>query len=93
MDDLWELIRHHASAMTIQRRFMTHMYRHTLCAQWTQLRHALVKVLSFTDFDRLTQCAAIRREWRVEPESWLYSLKHTTQIDDIVREVRRGLWC
>lgn len=88
--DVSELITFHLSAMTIQHRIRTFLFRHTLGIYWKQIRDRLIECLHIYDFDILQSNHRVRGEWYFEPMSWLDN--DIANIDIIVKEVKSGLW-
>ena len=75
-----------------------HFHRHASGACWPSLRAALLAVLSGDELAELSRSELVRREWRVEPESWTHELLRGPSAEAVVRarclvsEVRDGLW-
>ena len=91
--DVLGVIRLHLMAMRIQSMFQKRLYRHTRDPAWKKLRSLLCKCLTTRELDLLTNCALVRKEWRSEPESWIYELDaHPDNGRQIAHEIETGLW-
>ena len=91
--DIQELIDHHIAASAIQAMFRAASYRHVYHCEWPNLRKLLVKCVTVEEFDELGYNSGVRREWRSEPASWMYSLRQDPLFPAIIlKEVRYGLW-
>lgn len=89
-DDVLYLIVRHLAAMRIQSRWKRRfLFGHAQRQGWTKVRSHLV-MLDADIFSSLRQFYAIRREWRMEAESWLQMDLETIQI--IYLETQCGLW-
>lgn len=64
------------AATIIQKSYRRYMMRHCKHDIWPSIRYNILKNNSFSSFDKLTNENWIRREWRTEPESWIYMLKN-----------------
>ena len=91
-EELAELVCQCAAASTIARAVRRSFMRHARRPVWGRLRAALVCTDS-SAFARLTLNAGVRREWRLEPESWLTALAVTPRLLRMLAdEVDDGLW-
>ena len=69
------------------------MFRHTQHEEWKHLINLLTSKLAFYEIDSLTDASLIRKEWRTEPSSWVYSLTSCPHIISIIlEESEEGLW-
>ena len=85
-DDLQNLILHHRAAMCIQRRWRPRrMFRHARNPVWPRVRHHIGDLWAM-----LVRYSEVRREWRQEPHSWLYTPR--TVLLEICDEALRGMW-
>lgn len=93
-DDVWRHIRSLArrdrACERIQRCARRRALRHARTAEWPALRRTLLRHLSTDDVRSLGENAMVRREWTLEPASWLAS--SADDLRAIVREVRGGAW-
>jgi len=89
-EDVLLLIRDHGRAMRIQSAVRRRQQRHSLLPVWPHLLSHLSSVCSPSSLSVLQSNPLVRREWRTEPESWL--LCSEEEVDEIVREVKRGVW-
>lgn len=87
-DDIIELIVHHAMAMRIQRALRWMATRYARSSRWKELRMLILsRTHGSMDLGILMSRAWVRREWVVEPDSWVYSLKFSSaDVNDIVAE-------
>lgn len=92
-DDVVTLILQHASAATLQRAFFRHQYRHATSTNFKTLRRLLVRELTPCNLDVLSAASMVRKEWRTEPDSWIYEYtRDMTLFETLLSEVRAGLW-
>lgn len=90
--DVIELISMHESALSIQRQLARHRVRHVHHVKWRELRGLLASHGAFI-VDDLTRSSLVRKEWRTEPESWIYELRRNPSLSYIVQnEIRKGYW-
>ena len=90
--DVARLVHEHAGAATLQRAVRRWQLRHVHRAAWGALRRHLARAAP-EDVALLTRNAAVRREWRGEPDSWVTCLADgTTSARAIASEVQAGLW-
>lgn len=81
--DVVELIVAHHAASRLQRAWTRwRLYAHARRPAWRAVR------LPTAAWRALFPYARVRREWRVEPESW----RAPEDLDAVVREARAGLW-
>ena len=92
--DLQDLIRDHAAARVIQHVFRQTLYRHARHLRWADLRRTLIISMCVSEFEEFGRSSGVRREWRTEPDSWMYALREngTTLTRTIISEIRQGLW-
>lgn len=95
--EIWCLIYYHVSriqaAECIRRRYRFRKFRHARMTEWSSLRRIILQELTFAQIDILFDNVLIRREWRTEPESWIYEIEKRPQnLTDIVKEVQNGMW-
>ena len=87
--DLVELIVHHMHALTLQRGWRRYAYlshaRHPL---WARILQPHLECLGA--WPSLREYALVRREWRMEPESWC--LVDEVDVAIIRLEARHGVW-
>ena len=89
--ELVELVVLHCSAMRIQRIFRKHQFSHARLPIWGLLRARLCASMRRHQFDDLQRNAAVRKEWKNEPESWMDADKATLEcIHDEVCKLK--LW-
>ena len=74
-DDVVELIYCHMCACVIQRRLRQFMVRFCRATLWRRLLTALLEAVDTRDLRVLMRSDWVRREWRQEPESWLFMLR------------------
>ena len=87
-DDLQDLVLEHGAAMTIQRMWRKReWYMHVHARVWPRVRAHLARVGVWPHLWAYTHA---RREWRLEPASWLYVDRPCAQL--ILSEARQGLW-
>lgn len=92
-DDILERILAHLAAGRIARCYRRWSMRHVRGASWRALRAALGARLDAPELDVLAANAWVRREWRVEPHSWLVTLREEPHLLSlIVAEVAAGAW-
>ena len=91
-DDLLWLLRRTCAAQRLQRSFRGTVHRHySARREWPQLRRLLVHRSGGGVLAILQGSQWVRHEWRVEPESWLYMLRHEAhQLPLICRDVEAG---
>lgn len=86
-DDLRPLVLQHWAAGVIQVHLVRwHRYRHVRRRSWARLRARMPRGVHAT----LVRYANIRREWYLEPGSWL--MQPDEVLADIVAEVSSGVW-
>ena len=87
-DDIVTLIIEHKCAMRIQRAWRRYdRLSHSRLRAWPHVREALL----FAGLLReLSSYYAVRREWRMEPESWMDMTPEGAAT--ILNECRSGLW-
>ena len=74
--------------MKIQERMRIYLFKFAKNTNWSTLRRVLLKTTSASDLGRLMRVAWVRREWCVEPESWIYMLKEEKEnLGDILQEI------
>jgi hypothetical protein len=91
--ELEDLIIRHAAALTLQRSARRHLERlfsaHTKTDRWGTLSAMLGASL----VSRLRNYRQVRREWLLEPESWIQELLHEPSMGAIIlKECHQGLW-
>ena len=92
-DDIAYLIYYHFEAMTIQSHIRRWFYKHVARKEWKYLRSLVTTHLSTHQFSLLQQNANVRREWRTEPQSWIYMINHeTSTLHLILKEINIGYW-
>ena len=87
-DDIIELIVHHAMAMRMQCALLSMATRYAQSSTWKELRMLILcRIHGSMDLSILMSRAWVRREWVVEPNSWVHSLKFSSaDVSDIVAE-------
>ena len=80
-EDLYILIREHVFAMAIQRKWRRHSwFGHSRSREWESVKATMhVDAWKF-----LIKFENVRREWRMEPSSWIF-MDHAT-LDKIMKE-------
>lgn len=85
-DDVWDLVCAHGAAMCIQRATRRYfMLRHARHPRWGDLYAHLCRLGAW---DRLRPFSGVRREWRLEPDSWLAA----RDLGALMQEAHAGLW-
>ena len=74
-DDIIEYIIQINSCLKIQKYYRRYMLRHVNNTKWKYIIKKLVELDS--NIDLLCSSCWIRKEWRSEPESWIYMLIHS----------------
>jgi hypothetical protein len=84
--ELWDLIFDHRAALVLQRAWRRYnLFSHARRPGWAVIRERLRAANAWPS---LLRFAMVRREWRLEPESWLVSC----DVECIRREALDGLW-
>lgn len=84
--EVWDLIHRHRAATLIQVRWLRYsLFGHVRKPSWNRVRCVLKEQGLWPT---LTKYSMVRREWRTEPESWLYCDEGET----IQREAIDGAW-
>lgn len=92
-DDIVDLVYRHLSASIIQDKVRRNFFKHVHHAQWLPLRRMLLQTISTEEYKVLQASSNVRREWRNEPSSWIYTvLQEPTTLEAILTEVRAGVW-
>lgn len=92
-EDVGSLICHHlhrhAMATVVQRAWLRYtLFRHaSRWRQWSKVRRALEQTGAF---DQLFRYSQVRREWRMEPDSWLHVTSDAASR--LVGECDGGWW-
>lgn len=81
----------HMHAMQIQQCFRKFSFRHTTMNRWNILLKLLAQSIPNHFIDILFQNEMVRREWRMEMDSWIHGFKKE-KIHIIIQEVQDGLW-
>ena len=85
-DEIWLLIYCHRAATVIQNKWLRFsLFAHSRKAHWTTIRCHLKEKGAWPS---LMKYELVRREWRVEAESW----RNTHDINSILKEATDGLW-
>ena len=76
------------ASVRLQRSFRKFQYRHAQKKIWPLVLQNLAHSLESSELDELSSNAQVRREWRMEPDSW----RCTNAVPVILLEVREGMW-
>ena len=97
--DIISEIHNHFYAIKIQRILRKFMFRHTYTNIWSELRGVLIHNCSVHELAILFKNEMVRREWRMEPGSWVNCLQNCNNTPDkreniqqILNEVECGMW-
>lgn len=91
--DVIDLIHRHVYAMTIQKNVRKWFLNHTYNPAWKHLRRSLLTRISKHEYNILAQNANIRKEWKIEPSSWIFMLHYEYDtVNVILQEIKEGLW-
>lgn len=90
--ELIELVYKHYHAKRIQTKVRHYFFQFARHNRWPLLRRSLLSKIMGWELEVLWSEPAIRKEWHQEPESWVYMLESSNDIDVILSEVREGLW-
>tara|TARA_A100001015_G_C14960675_1_gene700736 strand:- start:1305 stop:1592 length:288 start_codon:yes stop_codon:yes gene_type:complete len=74
-DDIINYIIEINASTKIQKEYRRHMLRHVNNVEWIHILKRLVELEC--DINLLCSSYWIRREWCLEPESWIYMLTHS----------------
>lgn len=75
-EDLADLVQSFCAVAMLQRAVRRRAVRYCHGPHWPQLRSLLLGRLAASDLDVLQNSAWVRREWRTEPLSWVYTAAH-----------------
>ena len=74
--DILGVIAHQWAILCLRDHTRAWLHRHARRRLWPTLRRLVVPRCSSAELALMQGCAWIRREWRIEPTSWLYMLHH-----------------
>ena len=57
-------------------KYREYSFRHTKHEKWPVLRRIILASHPVYVFDVLQMCKQVRSEWRTEPDSWIYAIRH-----------------
>lgn len=87
IDEIWR----HACASRIQDAWRRHeRFGYATRGAWPSVLQHLTRTTSHAKLSVLRGAHSVRREWRREPESWLFTT--STDVDAIVDEIAQGYW-
>lgn len=89
--DLKELIFKFYCANIIQRYYRKYSFRHCNRKEWKELIKLLIDKTSYRNIDILNKELWVIREWKTEPGSWIYMLKHEPKcLTEILTEINNN---
>lgn len=85
--EVQDLILEHRAALLVQHTWLRwSRYRHARREAWRRVRDRLGVNL----WRRVIPFSLVRREWRLEPDSW--AIADANVLQEIIEETRLGLW-
>jgi hypothetical protein len=85
-NEIWDLIYSHKAASIVQRYWLRYsLFGHSRKEDWSTIRNHLKRKHLWPT---LIKYSMVRREWRTEAESWLYS----QDVEIIKKEAEEGMW-